>query len=84
MKYKSHHFTTLLAKAQASNAGRERKESFTPSYSSWSGGYLPAPPPPPHLIHHTHTQDSLSSVAGCWVSQRPKSNLKKKMNEERY
>lgn len=51
MKYKSHHFTTLLAKAQASSAGRERKESFTPSYSSWSGGY----PPPSPSTTHTHT-----------------------------
>ena len=55
MKYKSHHFTTLLAKAQASNAGRERKESFTPSYSSWSGGYRPLHPPHTHTHTHTHT-----------------------------
>lgn len=54
MKYKSHHFTTLLAKAQASNAGRERRVLPHPIPL---GLEVTSPPPataPPHPPH-THT-----------------------------
>lgn len=84
MKYKSHHFTTLLAKAQASNAGRERERRVLPHPIPlvWRLATLPPATAPPHPPP-THTGFPLSSVAGCWVSQRP-SPIKKKMNEERY
>lgn len=63
MKYKSHDFTTLLAKTEVTLEGKERRVSPHPI------------PLGPEDFFFFPPQDSLSSMAACWVSQRPKSKF---------
>ncbi|XP_077629323.1 LON peptidase N-terminal domain and RING finger protein 1 [Crocuta crocuta] len=60
MKYKSHDFTTLLAKTEASNARRKREESFTLSVRLLAPGVFPGLPLHCSLLGEPETKVRIS------------------------